>query len=128
VNPNDRDVTETSRLSAAALRPAEDRRQSAEPGDRSRLRETDMTSKTLPPIADSPSQQIARTETASVVDALSNAIAVVGSDWRIQILNRAWERVFGRSSAECARRDFFSAFPFFAEEHAARMLRAARAD
>jgi len=128
VNPNDRDVTETSRLSAAALRPAEDWRQSAEPGDRSRLRETDMTSKTLPPIADSPSQQVARTETASVVDALSNAIAVVGSDWRIQILNRAWERVFGRSSAECARRDFFSAFPFFAEEHAARMLRAARAD
>ena len=128
MNPNDRDVTETSRLSAAPLRPAEDRRQSAEPGDRSRVRETDTTSKTLPPIADSRAQQNVRLDAAAVLDALSNAIAVVGADWRIQLLNRQWERVFGRSSAECARRDFFSAFPFFAEEHAARMLRAARAD
>jgi len=127
VNPNDRDVTETSRLSAASLRPAEDR-QSAEPGDRSRLRETDTTSKTLPPIADSPAPQNVRVDAAPVLDALSNAVAVVGADWRIQLLNRQWERVFGRSSAECARRDFFGAFPFFAEEHAARMLRAARAD
>lgn len=128
MNPNDRDVSETSRLSAAPLRPAEDRRQSAEPGDRSRVRETDTTSKTLPPIADSRAQQNVRLDAAPVLDALTNAIAVVGADWRIQLLNRQWERVFGRSSAECTRRDFFSAFPFFAEEHAARMLRAARAD
>ena len=128
MNPNDRDVTEASRLSAASQRPAEDRRQSAEPGDRSRLRETDTTSKTLPPIADSRAQQSVRIDAAPVLDALSHAIAVVGGDWRIQLVNRHWERVFGRSSTDCARRDFFLAFPLFAEEHAARMLRAARAD
>ena len=53
---------------------------------------------------------------------------MVGSDWRIQTLNRQWERIFGRSAAECTRRDLFAAFPFFAEEHAAQMLRDARAD
>jgi signal transduction histidine kinase len=63
-----------------------------------------------------------------VLDALTNAVAVVGSDWRIQGLNQQWERVFGRPAAECVRRDLFAAFPFFAEEQAARMLHACRSD
>jgi signal transduction histidine kinase len=63
-----------------------------------------------------------------VLDALRNAIAVVGSDWRIQHLNRPWERIFGRRAAEVVRRDLFATFPFFAEDHAATMLRASRAD
>src|SRR5262245_23448157 len=70
----------------------------------------------------------ASVDAASVLNALGSAIAVVGSDWRIQMMNRQWERIFGRSAAECTRRDLFAAFPFFAEEHPASMLRAARAD
>ena len=128
MNLNDRDVTETSRKSAAPQRPIEERAQFAEPGDRSRVRETDMTSKTLPPLADGMPQREIRFDAASVLDSLGNAVAVVGTDWRIQMLNRQWERIFGQSAAECTRRDLFAAFPFFAEEHAARMLRASRID
>ena len=128
MNLNDRDVTQTSRPSAAPVRPIEDRRQSAEPGDRSRVRDTDTTSRTLPPLADALPQRDTRIEAASVLDSLGSAVAVVGTDWRIQLLNREWERIFGRSAAECTRRDLFAAFPFFAEEHAASMLRASRLD
>ncbi len=128
MNLNDRDVTETSRKSAPPQRPIEERGQSAEPGDRSRVRETDMTSKTLPPLADGMPQREIRFDAASVLDSLGNAVAVIGTDWRIQTLNRQWERIFGQSAAECTRRDLFAAFPFFGEEHAARMLRASRID
>jgi signal transduction histidine kinase/PAS domain-containing protein len=128
VNHDDRDVTETSRLSTARVRPADDRGQTSDPEDRSRVRETDTTSKALPPHADSLPVRPMRVDAASVLNALGSAIAVVGSDWRIQMMNRQWERIFGRSAAECTRRDLFAAFPFFAEAHAASMLRAARAD
>lgn len=129
MNHDDRDATDASRLSAARVRPTDDGRQSAEPGDRSRVRETDATSKAVPPLADTiPQQRDARIEVGALLDALGSAIAVVGSDWRIQTLNRQWERIFGRSAAECTRRDLFAAFPFFGEEHAAQMLRDARAD
>jgi signal transduction histidine kinase len=110
------------------VRPIDDGAQSAEPGDRSRVRETDTTSKTLPPLADSIPQRDVRVDAAAVLDALGSAIAVVGADWRILMLNRQWERIFGRAAAECTRRDLFAAFPFFEEEYAAQMLRAARAD
>jgi signal transduction histidine kinase len=63
-----------------------------------------------------------------VLDSLRNAIAVVGSDWRIQLLNRQWERIFGCSAGEALRRDVFAAFPFLAEEHAMTMLRTSRDD
>ena len=128
MNRDDRDVTETSRESAARLRSTDNRRSPAEPADRSLVRETDTTSKALPPLADSVPQRDQRIDTASVIDSLGSAIAVVGADWRIQMLNRQWERIFGRPAVECTRRDLFAAFPFFAEEHAARMLRSARAD
>jgi signal transduction histidine kinase/PAS domain-containing protein len=128
VNRDDRDVTETSRLSAAPLRPADDRRQSADAGDRSRVREMDTTSKALPRIADSVPQRDVRIDAAALLDALPTAVAVVGPDWRIQMLNQEWERVFARSAIECVRRDLFATFPFFAEEQSARMLRASRTD
>jgi signal transduction histidine kinase len=115
-------------MSAAPLRPTENGRQSDDQGDRPRVRETDTTSKSLPPVADASPPREVRADAASVIDALGNAIAVVGADWRIQMLNRHWERIFGRPAAECMRRDLFVAFPFFAEEHAARMLRASRSD
>jgi signal transduction histidine kinase len=92
------------------------------------VRETDTTSKAVPPLADSLPQREARVDAGSVLDALGSAIAVVGADWRIQVLNRQWERIFNRSAAECTRRDLFAAFPFFADEHPAAMLRGARAD
>ena len=104
MNLNDRDVTETSRKSAAPQRPIEERRQVAEPGDRSRVRETDTTSKTLPPLADGMPQREIRVDAASVLDSLGNAVAVVGTDWRIQMLNRQWERIFGQSAAESGER------------------------
>lgn len=128
LNHGDRGAPETSRRSAAPVRPTEDTIQFAADGDRPRVRETDTTSKALPAVADSPAPRPARVDAAAVVDALRSAIAVVGPDWRIQLLNQQWERIFGRQSAEVLRRDLFSSFPFFAEEHAANMLRAARAD
>jgi signal transduction histidine kinase len=63
-----------------------------------------------------------------VLDALRNAIAVVGPDWRIQLVNRQWERIFARPAAEAVRRDLFAAFPAFADEHIARVLQSARVD
>lgn len=128
MNRDDRDVNETSRLSAATRRPAEERRQSSESGERSRVRETDTTSKAIPRIADSLPSREASTDAAAILNALASAVAVVGADWRIQSVNQQWERVFGRSNAECMRRDLFSAFPIFAESEAARMLRASRVD
>ena len=125
---NDRDVRETSRPSALPSRPREDSIQSATDGDRPRVRETDTTSKALPPVSDSPAPRSARFDAAAVLDALRNAVAVVGPDWRIAVLNRQWERIFGRTAADAARRDLFTTFPPFAEEPAASILRASRAD
>ena len=128
MNRDDRDATNASRLPAAPPRSTDNSRQSADPGDRSRVRETDTTSKAVPPLADALPQREARVGAGSVLDALGSAVAVVGADWRIQILNRQWERIFNRSAAECTRRDLFAAFPFFADGHPAAMLRGARAD
>ena len=125
---DDRDVAEASRAPAASLRPADDRRQPVDPGERSRVRETDTTATALPRVADSRGSRDPRVGTAAVLDALASAVAVVGSDWRIQVINRQWERIFGRSATETARRDLFAAFPDFAADHAVRMLRALRAD
>lgn len=125
---DDRDVNQTSRLSAAARRLPEERPQSSDPGERSRLRETDTTSRVIPRIADSLPPREAPTDAAAVLDALSSAVAVVGADWRIQSVNQQWERVFGRSNSDCVRRDLFAAFPIFSEAEAARMLRASRID
>ena len=96
MNRDDRDATNASRLPAAPPRSTDNSRQSADPGDRSRVRETDTTSKTVPPLADSIPQREARVGAGSVLDALGSAVAVVGADWRIQILNRQWERIFNR--------------------------------
>ena len=125
---HDRDVVETSRAPAASLRPVDDRRQPADPGERSRVRETDTTATALPRIADSKGVRDPRAATSAVLDALASAVAVVGSDWGIQVVNRQWERIFGRSAADTVRQDLFAAFPDFAADPAVRMLRALRAD
>lgn len=92
------------------------------------MRETDTTATALPRVADSKGSRDARVGTAAVLDALASAVAVVGPDWRIQVVNRQWERIFGRVATDITRRDFFATFPDFAADHAARMLRAPRAD
>ena len=128
MNREDRDVSDTSRPSAAPVQPAKGRRQTADSGDRSRGRETDTTSTALPRIADSLPARDPRIDAATVLDALTTAVAVIGVDWRIQMMNQQWERLFGCPAAECMRRDLFAAFPFFADEQVVRMLRASRAD
>ena len=92
------------------------------------MRETDTTATALPRVADSRGSRDARVGTAAVLDALASAVAVVGTDWRIQVVNRQWERIFGRPATDAIRRDLFAAFPDFAADHATRMLRALRAD
>jgi signal transduction histidine kinase len=92
------------------------------------VRETDTTSKVIPRVADGLPPREAPAEGTAVLDALASAVAVVGVDWRIQLVNRQWERLFGRLNADCVRRDLFSAFPFFSQEESARMLRASRSD
>lgn len=125
---DNRDVVETPREPAASLRPVDDRRQPVDPGERSRVRETDTTATALPRVADVKGACEARLGLEEVLDALANAVAVVGSDWRIQVVNREWERVFGRAAADTVRRDLFAAVPGFAADHAVRMLRGLRAD
>lgn len=92
------------------------------------MRETDTTATALPRIADSKGVRDARVGTSAVLDALASAVAVVGSDWRVQVVNRQWERIFGRSAADTVRRDLFAVFPDFAADPAVRMLRALRPD
>jgi len=128
VNQDDRGVPETPPRSAVPVRSTDETIQFGGDRDRSRVRETDTTSKAIPPVADSRAPRAPRIDAVQVLDALRNAIAVVGSDWRIQHLNRQWERIFGRPSADVVRRDLFTAFPFFADEHTATMLRSARLD
>jgi signal transduction histidine kinase len=124
-----RDAPMTSRQPAAPLQSHEERRQASEVSDRQRLRETDTTSKSLPPVADGgPPRNAARIDAQSILSAMETAVAVVASDWRILALNRAWERVFGRAAGDCVRRDLFSCFPFLAADHAESALRATRAD
>ena len=125
---DDRDVAETSRVPAASLRPADDRRQPADSGARSRARETDTTATALPRVADSKGARDPRLRMGAVLDALASAVAVVGSDWRIQLVNRQWERVFGRSASDTIRRDLFAAYPEFSADQAMRMLLALGAD
>jgi signal transduction histidine kinase len=64
----------------------------------------------------------------AVLNTLDRPVLVVGAEWRVLVINKAWERLFGRSAADCARRDLFSCFPAFAHEPASAMLRASRED
>ena len=119
----------TSRTSAAPVLPNVDRHQRAEPGDRARVRETDTTAKTIQAIAEGTQRREApKVDPQAVISALATPVAVVGADWRIVMVNSAWERVFGFRSSDCVRRDLFACFPFLADDFAASMLRAALED
>ena len=129
MNRSERDAQVTSRTLAASRPPDDENRQRPEHGDRPRVRDTDTTAKSLPAVADgAPRRDTPNVEAQAVLSALDTAGAIVGADWRILMLNRAWERVFGRAVGECVRRDLFTCFPFFADADAAAMLRAARLD
>lgn len=93
------------------------------------MHETDTTAKAIPAIADSAQRREApKADPQAVISALATPVAIVADDWRIVMVNRAWERVFEHKSGECVRRDLFVCFPFLADEFAASMLRATRAD
>jgi signal transduction histidine kinase len=87
------------------------------------VRETDATSTALPPLRDSVPRIDEPIAPSTILDALTSAVAVVGSDWRVIAVNRAWERIFGRSSEDWLRRDLFTTLPCFAQEPAATAIR-----
>ena len=123
------DVPVTSRTTATPMPPADDRRERAEQAEHPRPGDTDATSKTVPGMADGgPRREPVRVDPQSVLSALDRAIAIIGADWRILMLNSEWERLFGRPASDCVRRDLFACFPLFDDDRAAAMLRAARAD
>jgi signal transduction histidine kinase len=92
------------------------------------MRDMDTTSLALPRIADGAPRRDVSVDGAAVLDALTSAIAIVGADWRILTINRSWERIFGCTSADCVRRDFFAMFPFFSEDQSGSDLRSLDAD
>lgn len=122
---NYRDAVEASRLSAAPMRPNEEGHHPSESveGDKSRVRETDATSTALPLLRDGAPRTDEIVASATILDALTSAVAVVGPDWRVLTLNRSWERVFGKSADESLRRDLFSSFPCFTDPTPAIALR-----
>src|SRR6185503_21250699 len=129
VDRSERDAVPSSRPSAAPVLPNVDRQQRDEHGDRPRVRETNTTAKTIQAIADGTQRREgSKVDPQAVISALATPVAVVGADWRIVMVNSAWERVFGHRSRDCVRRDLFACFPFLADDFAASMLRAARED
>jgi len=125
VSRDHRDALGTSRLSAAPLRPSEGERHPVDQGegDWPRVREADATSTALPPLWDSVPRRDDDVDPSAILEALTSAVAVVGSEWRLLAVNHSWERVFGRTAQDCLRRDLFSTFPCFAEEAAMVTLR-----
>jgi signal transduction histidine kinase len=80
-------------------------------------------------IADrAPAPEWACPDLETVLSALDRALAIVAPNNRVLFVSRAWARAFGRTAAECVRRDLFSCFPQLASGSASATMRAARAD
>jgi signal transduction histidine kinase len=62
------------------------------------------------------------------MDALGDAIAVVGSGWRVRHINAALEQMFGVRAENAIDADFWTTYPGFAAEPCATMIRATAAD
>ncbi|HKO16191.1 MAG TPA: PAS domain-containing sensor histidine kinase [Gemmatimonadaceae bacterium] len=78
--------------------------------------------------ADRATGRTVRIESATVLNALDRAIAVVDPEWRVVMVNGAWERVLGESARDCVKRDLFHCFPLLAGAPAVDLLRATHAD
>jgi PAS domain-containing protein len=125
----ERDAGVASRPPLAPWPAGEDRRQASEHEGRTGVREQESTPSVVAEIADGgPRRAVPRPDLDAVLGALDHAIAVVDAEWRIVAVNSAWERILGRPSGECLRRDVFGCFPVFSAPAAAEMIRATGAD
>lgn len=67
-------------------------------------------------------------DTRAAMDALGDAVAVVGSDWRVRYVNASWERILGAPREEALAGDFWAIYPGFTVEPGAAMIRTTLAD
>jgi signal transduction histidine kinase len=67
-------------------------------------------------------------DTRAAMDALGDAVAVVGPDWRVRYMNASWERILGAPRQAAADADFWSVYPGFTVEPGAAMIRTTLAD
>jgi signal transduction histidine kinase len=59
----------------------------------------------------------------AAMDALGDAVAVVGGDWRTRYLNASWERILGVPRATAVGADFWALHPVFQVESGTMMIR-----
>jgi signal transduction histidine kinase len=64
----------------------------------------------------------------AAMDALGDAVAVVGPDWRVRYMNASWERILGAPLETALARIFWEAYPGFTVEPGAAMIRATLTD
>ncbi len=67
-------------------------------------------------------------DTRAAMDALGDAVAVVGPDWRVRYVNASWERILGAPREEAVAADFWTIYPGFTVEPGAAMIRTTLAD
>ncbi|MDE3128321.1 MAG: PAS domain-containing protein, partial [Gemmatimonadota bacterium] len=67
-------------------------------------------------------------DTRAAMDALGDAVAVVGRDWRVRYMNASWERILGAPREAAGGADFWTAYPGFTVEPGAAMIRATLGD
>ena len=64
----------------------------------------------------------------AAMDALGDAIAVVGADWRVRYMNASWERILGAPREAALGHAFWDVYPGFTVEPGAAMIRTSLAD
>jgi signal transduction histidine kinase len=64
----------------------------------------------------------------SAMDALGDAIAVVGRDWRVRYVNAPWERIFAVPRDHAVGSDLWAVFPALGVEPGGAMIRATATD
>ena len=62
------------------------------------------------------------------MDALGDAIVVIGPDWRVRYINAPWERILGVPRAHALGADFWVTYPGLRAEPGAEMIRATAGD
>jgi signal transduction histidine kinase len=62
------------------------------------------------------------------MDALGDAIVVIGSDWSVRYINAPWERILGVPRDRAIGSEFWSVYPELNVEPGAEMIRATAAD
>jgi signal transduction histidine kinase len=70
----------------------------------------------------------ARFDAQAAIDALGDAIIVIGADWRVRYVNGPWERILDVPRATAIGADFWSTYPGLCDDPGASMIRATSAD